>query len=932
MATSFAKSLQSAVLALAMAAVLSHAALAKVTVNTPPTSDLPPSTTYVTSVEGVHEYKLANGLQILLLPDASTPSATVAVTYRVGSRHEGYGETGMAHLLEHLVFKGTPKHGDIPLEFKQKGARANGTTNYDRTNYFETFPASPDNLAWALELEADRMINSFIARKDLDSEMSVVRNEFEIGENSPGRVLSQRISATAFPWHNYGKATIGNRSDIENVGIDRLQDFYRRYYQPDNATLVVAGKFDMAGVLELSARHFGAIPRPTRTLPQQYTVEPTQQGERSVTVRRSGDTQIAGVAYRVMSAQHEDVAAFYVLADALSSSPSGRLYERLVKTGKATSASLSWFAGYDPGLATAVALLGKGESIEAARDEIIAVLEGVAQQPIGADEVERAKARFAVGYERHRLDTHAFAVGLSSSIASGDWRLRFWHRDRIGEVTVEDVQRVARHYFKQDNRTVGMFIPTDKPDRVEIASRRDPSSLLQGYRGKQEVLAVEEFDPSLENIERRTQRSKLPNGIQLALLPKSTRGDRVYVRMALHSGDLMSVKGWGAAPAMLGSLMHRGTKRLSRTAFQDELTRLKASMSIGVGATGIAADLSTTKDNLEATLRLLIECLREPALAPEEFDQIRRETLQSYDSAASDPQTLGSYRLAALFNAYDKGDPRYAGTLDESRADWTDVTLDRVKRFHAEIVSAKKGEFAVVGAFDTQSVTRLAEELLTRFDATRSYTRLKDVAADPPIVVEAIETPDKANAILLARQTVKLREAHRDYAALTVANYIFGSGAMSSRLGTRLRQKDGLSYGSGSSLSIGSIDAVGSFVIRASFAPQNVARVEAAISEELGRAINEGFSASEVEDAKKGLLESRSLSRTNDANLAALLANSMFRNRTMRWSSEFELRLAAVTPASASAAFKLYIDPARLIIIKAGDFARRAASADGGRP
>jgi zinc protease len=163
------------------------------------------------SVEGITEYTLTkNGLKVLLFPEPSKPTITVNITYLVGSRHEGYGETGMAHLLEHMVFKGTPNHPDIPAELTKHGARPNGTTWLDRTNYFETFAASDENLNWALDLEADRMVNSFIAKKDLESEMTVVRNEFEQGENDPTSILMERVVSTAFLWHNYGKSTIGH--------------------------------------------------------------------------------------------------------------------------------------------------------------------------------------------------------------------------------------------------------------------------------------------------------------------------------------------------------------------------------------------------------------------------------------------------------------------------------------------------------------------------------------------------------------------------------------------------------------------------------------------------------------------------------------------------------------------------------------------------
>jgi zinc protease len=234
------------------------------------TNDLTP----VSAVEGITEYQLDNGLQVLLFPDQTKETVTVNVTYRVGSKHENYGETGMAHLLEHLVFKGTPKHPDIPAELSARGARPNGTTWTDRTNYYETFAATDDNINWALSLESSRMVDSFIAKKDLDSEMTVVRNEFESGENSPFRVTLQKMASVAYDWHNYGKSTIGARADLENVPIDRLQAFYRKYYQPDNATLIVAGKFVPSEMLKKVQAYFGVIPKPDRVLPKLYTMDP----------------------------------------------------------------------------------------------------------------------------------------------------------------------------------------------------------------------------------------------------------------------------------------------------------------------------------------------------------------------------------------------------------------------------------------------------------------------------------------------------------------------------------------------------------------------------------------------------------------------------------------------------------------------------------
>jgi len=294
-------------------------------------SELPAGVKKNTTVEGITEYELDNGLKVLLFPDQSKPTMTVNITYMVGSRHEGYGETGMAHLLEHLVFKGTPDHPNIPAELTEHGARPNGTTWYDRTNYFETFSASEENLKWALDLESDRMINSYIAKKDLDSEFSVVRNEFESGENNPSGILMERVLSTAYLWHNYGKSTIGARSDIENVPIERLQAFYRKYYQPDNAILLVAGKIDERKTINMVAEYFGDIPRPTRKLYPTYTKEPTQDGERSVVLKRVGDVQSVSCTYHTPPGSHKDYAAIAILDEILTNEPAGRLYKAMVE-------------------------------------------------------------------------------------------------------------------------------------------------------------------------------------------------------------------------------------------------------------------------------------------------------------------------------------------------------------------------------------------------------------------------------------------------------------------------------------------------------------------------------------------------------------------------------------------------------------------------
>ncbi len=478
---------------------------------------------------GITEYDYPNGLRVLLFPDPSSPKVTVNMTYLVGSRFEGYGETGMAHLLEHMNFILTTDGRNVKKELTDHGASWNGSTDYDRTNYFETITAGDANLKWALGFEADRMVNMRIEKQLLDTEMTVVRNEFERGENSPTRILEERVMATAYLWHNYGKSVIGSRVDIEKVPIDRLAAFYRKYYQPDNAVLVIGGQFDESKALAYVAQTCGAIPRPTRKLDETYTVEPPQDGERYVELRRVGENPAIMIAWHAPALSNPDAAALEVMSGILAGGRggNGRLYKALVDNKKAISTGVEYLEQHDPGLVIASAGLSKDQSLADARKTIIDTIASIATEPPTKEEVEKEKTRILQGMEQRLANSQAASRGLSETIASGDWRLLFLNYDQIKQVTPEDVVRVAKLYFKESNRTVGEFIPTPNPDRTEVPAGADLDKVFQNYKTSLTVSQGEEFDPTPANIEKHLTRSKLPNGVKLTMLPKTNRGNTV---------------------------------------------------------------------------------------------------------------------------------------------------------------------------------------------------------------------------------------------------------------------------------------------------------------------------------------------------------------------------------------------------------------------
>ena len=917
------KSIFSLPLALVLAATL--AAPARVLAS-PQGQGLPAGIERVAEVEGVTEYRLQNGLRVLLFPDPTKQTITVNITYLVGSRHENYGETGMAHLLEHLVFKGTPRHPNIPQELTEHGARPNGTTSFDRTNYFETFAATDENLAWALDLEADRMVNSFIAKKDLDSEMTVVRNEFERGENNPFRVLYQRTLSTAYVWHNYGKSTIGARSDIENVPIDRLQAFYKKYYQPDNAILMVAGKFEPARALQLVAEKFGPIPRPERPLPQIYTLDPVQDGERMVTVRRVGDTQLMMAAYHVPAGSHPDFAAIDVLAFVLGDTPAGRLHKALVETKKAASAGAFGAQQHDPGVLLVTASLRKEMPLDAARETLLQTVEELTKTPPTAEEVDRAKTALLKDIDLTLTDPNRVGLGLSEWMAMGDWRLFFLHRDRIKAVTPADVQRVASTYLKPSNRTLGLFIPEEKPDRAEIPETPDVAALVKDYKGGEAVAAGEAFDPSPANITSRSTTAEA-GGLEMTFLPKETRGDTVVASLALRFGDEKSLAGRLTAGGFAGQMLMRGTTKHTRQQIQDEIDRLKARVSVSGGPTQASAYIETTRENLPAVMRLVAEILREPAFPEAEFEQLKQQALVGIESSRSEPNAIAQNEFSRIVNPFPKGDVRYVETFDEQIEQIKATTLDDVKKFYKDFYGASNGQLAVVGDFDPRQIQPLANELLGSWKSPRPYARIETPYVEVKAVDKSFETPDKENAFFIAGLVAPIRDDDPDYPALVLGNYMLGGGFLNSRLATRIRQKEGISYSVGSGFSAGALDKRGSFTAFAIYAPQNLPRLEAAFREELERARKEGFTAEEVAAAKSGLLQARQVSRANDPELVRTLANYLFLDRTMQWDAAFEQKLQALTPDQVVAAMRRHIDPSKLVVIKAGDFANKGATA-----
>lgn len=877
------------------------------------------------SVEGITEYKLKNGLKVLLFPDNSSQTITVNITYLVGSRHEGYGEKGMAHLLEHLVFKGTPNHKDIPKELTAHGARPNGTTWYDRTNYFETFNATDENLDWALDLEADRMVNSFIAEKDLKSEFSVVRNEFESGENSPTGVLMKTVISSGFLWHNYGQSTIGNRSDIERVPIKNLKAFYKKYYRPDNAVLMVTGKFNKEKTLELIQKKFGNLKNPNTPLRDIPTIEPPQDGERRVVLNRVGDLQVLSAMYHTPAGSHKDFSALAIVENVITSQPSGRLYKVLIDKKKASSMwSFSPFTK-EPGFMYFNVDVPSNKSLAEAEKAMISVLDGLSKKPITEDELKRAKSNLLKQVDQVFRNSSFLGTYMSEFIGAGDWRLSFIHRDRIEKMTLADVNAAAKRYFVSTNRTVGNFIPTKKPVRVAIAHTEGVEDLVKKYKGKKGHGAGEVFDVSYDNIQNRLSSGKLPkSNIEYGFIKKDNRGKTINISFAFRNGNLGNFMNKGLVARYTARMLNKGTKTKTRQNIKDKLSEIKSSISFR-GANGRTyVNISTTEEFLPQTLALMTDMLKNPKFDNKELEKLKTQDLANLERGKTEPTFIASRKMGQLNQRYPKGHPMYRMTLDEEIKAIKDVSVDKMQAYFKDHYGiSNNASLIAIGNINEKELKNYFEKEFGNYKSKYLFKPINNEYKSNKPVNESIVTPDKKNAFTTGSLSFKASQDDDDYAALQIAGNIFGGGFLNSRIATRLRQKDGVSYGAGGGVSVDGTKADKNSVmfIYAIYAPQNSAKVQIGFEEEIARFIKDGITQEELDNAVKGWVQAQTVSRAKDNELSRLINNNVYYKRDLTFQKSLENKVKKLTVKDVNRAIKKHFKTFdKWTVVNAGDF------------
>lgn len=953
---------------------------------------LPAGVTFVTEADGIREYKLENGMKVLLVENRVAPVATVMVLYRVGSRNEAVGYTGATHLLEHMMFKGTPtfnsaKNTQIAATLQKLGADFNATTWYDRTNYFETIPS--DQIELAIKLEADRMRNALIADADRQSEMTVVRNELERGQNEPSEVLDEAVYATAFREHPYHHPTIGWRTDVEGVPTSRLKTFYDTFYHPNNATTILVGDFERAGALSLVNKYFGTIAASKEPIPQVYTEEPPQQGERRLVIRRAGELALVQMAFHTPGVlgqsnvlSHEELAKravsppekndtypLVLLAAAMSNGVTSRLYQALVEKELAVDVRANADQHRDPGLFNIYATVRPGVEPKKVEEVILSELARVAEQGLSAAEVEKARQQIIAQVAFSRDGTSEVASQLSEAEAVADWRFFSNYEASIRKVTAADVQRVARNYFTEDNRTVGHFIPkqagggngngeaakpsgivrrlgqrgaqfhhepkTNDDSEAESAStgRSDEKERVGGSvtpqakeqraiapRGDKSSDAVEALTPESvgqSNFAARVNRTELPNGATLLVLENRST-PTFSLRGSFRAGSYFEPRDKPGLAQITASMLERGTKKRSKLQIAGDLEAVGAEMAFSADPFAVNVAARALSKDLPLVMRTLAEELREPAFPADELEKLKQQTIAAIQEQQANTGFRARERLTQLI--FDPANPFYLHPGDKLIQSIKSITADDVRRFYTERYGSRSLILAVSGDVNAAEVRRQFDEVFGSFQGPQSVDiNVTDPQPQTATKREVVLLKDKASVDILLGSAAPLRRDSKDYYAALLANSALGESTLSSRLGLQVRDKEGLTYGIFSRFRAPTL-AAGPWYVGVSVNPNNVDKAINSALNVLRDYVKNGIRPEELADEKSSAIGSFKVSLSTNAGLAQALWNAEFYKLGVEHIDRYPQLIQAVSVEEVNAAIRRYFRPDQLTVVIAGDF------------
>jgi zinc protease len=884
-------------------------------------SPAPAAATAVT-MPAVREFTLPNGLKVLLVENHAAPVVTWMVSYKVGSRNEPTGMTGSAHLLEHMLFKGTKdlKKGQIARLLTRYGASFNATTSEDVTRYFETYSA--DKLELGLRIEASRMRGALILDKERQPEMSVVRSELEIGENDPNNLLYQAVQASAFMAHPYHHPVIGWRSDVETVKTEQLREFYNRYYQPNNAVAVLVGDFEPQKAEALIRQHFGSIPQGAPP-PVVQTQEEPQRGERRVVIKRQGERNLVQIAYHLPAGQEMALAKADVLASWLSQPVVGPLYQDLVEAELALSSSAYLDRRRDASLFWVVAEAKPGVSVQQVEKALLGVVDKLSSQAVPADALQRSKVQAEADSVFRNEGTFGQAAFLTEwEILGGDWKQGYRYQQALQAVTAGELQQFAQSTLHADNRTVGHYISDAK------ASPISPRASAAANGGHQADAHTPLPDWKIGNGKAtfnplRYERIELPNGMTV-LVAENHNNPTATVNGYLRLNAPYTTPKDRMVGAICGEMLDRGTAKRSKDQLAKDIQGLGADLSIGggfekasFGGRSLSRDVATLIDSSA-------EMMRQPSFSETEFLKVKQQLIASTKAHQDDPRSKAAIAYSAQL--FPPGDYRRWLSADEEIAGLQAVTLADVKAFHRTYYTPQRGTVVVVGDVKPEAVKAMVSRAFGDWQG-RDPGKL-EIGTLPmrPQARQVVAMPDKSNVVLCVGNVCGLTTKSPDFAAAMVMNRILGGDTMTARLGRQIRDVEGLTYGIYSSVQAGAYP--GFFQVNLNVNPSNVDAALSSVQRELRHFVTKGITDDELTAAKQAITGLLPVRLATNGGVASALTTLVDQDLPADWYQQYPKAVMQVTKADVARVSRDLIDPEKLITVIAGPYTETLGKTD----
>jgi len=876
-----------------------------------------------TTLNGIRETRLANGLQVLTKEVHTAPVVYFSIWYKVGSMNEQLGQTGMSHLLEHMLFKGTKtrKPGEISATLQQNGAEFNATTSFGRTNYFETLAS--DRLELAMQIESDRMVNSLFDAAQHQKEMTVVRSEYEGGENNPGSALTKAVRLAAYQVHPYRWTTIGFRSDIENISRDEMYAYYRQYYVPNNATIVMVGDFDTQNALSLAQKYFGRMA--SQPLPQRFiTPEPEQQGERRVTVRRAGTVRQVQIAHHIPAFEHSDRYVLDVLESVLSGGRTARFFGSLIQTGLASEAESYDYGLRDPDLIFLDATAQPGKTNAELETALLAEVEKLQQTPITDEELKRVINQAEAQYIYGQDSVQSQGRQLGENAMRGDWRYGETYLANLRRVTPADVQRAAKQYLVERNRTVGTFEPLAADAAATGSTPAATGSTPAATIAATSVVSTASLGtiarPALDKSTAKATRVVLDNGLTVIVQENHANSTVAMSGALLSAGSIFDPQNKSGLANFTASQLSRGTKTRSLLDIARTLESVGASASVRGGQEYVSLSGRSLTRDFDMVLDILSDQLRNPVFPADELEKARRQALAGIENARQSTGTLA--RIAFMNALYPADHPYHVATLDEQAAVLKNLSRDDLAAFHAAHYGPERLVLTIVGDVDANQAVAAVRKHFGDWGKQGNLPQLAipdtalPTAANKTVVVNV---PDKAQADVLYGYAGHLKRTDPDFYRVVVLNTILGGGTgLASRLATNVRDRLGLVYGI-----YASTDATlgaGPFSVQFGSNPQNVDKAVTEMQRQIALAREQGFSREEVEKAIAYITGAYAVTlSTNSAVAGQLLVGEVY-GLGLDYIQKRNGYYRSVTPEQVNEAARKFLNPGQGTTVIAGTY------------